>query len=245
MEKIVNRLLIVSLILAAVFGGLAYMFRNYPHASAAGGEFTFPLQQYLDIDLQRLDVSLIPYDGEEIILEYKNDRPLEVEIGDNELKIVESDKFIVSLFAGSEAEFGVKIYLPRTDYREVSLYTSSGNVSVGELNCKKLSVITESGDITLKGVTYPFTLSTTGGAVYADIYELIDGSEILDREGDVELIIPPDISFAVDFATRDGLCVSELIRKQIYGDFLYSFNGGKQQISVTAEHGTLTFNERK
>lgn len=238
-------MLIVSLILAAAFAGLAFMFRDYPHESVAGGEFTFPLQQYLDIDLQRLDVSLIPYDGEEIVVEYKNDRPLEMEIGDNELKITESDEFIVSLFAGSEAEFGVKLYLPETAYRDISIYTATGSVNVGSFECEKLTAITESGDITLQSVTYPLSLSTTKGRIYADMEEVIGGSEILDREGSIDLIVPSEISFAVDFKTKDGQCRSDLIRQQIYGDFLYSFNGGKQQISVTAEHGTFTFNERK
>lgn len=238
-------MLIVSLILAAAFAGLAFMFRDYPHESVAGGEFTFPLQQYLDIDLQRLDVSLIPYDGEEIVVEYKNDRPLEMEIGDNEFKITESDEFIVSLFAGSEAEFGVKLYLPETAYRDISIYTATGSVNVGSFECEKLTAITESGDITLQSVTYPLSLSTTKGRIYADMEEVIGGSEILDREGSIDLIVPSEISFAVDFKTKDGQCRSDLIRQQIYGDFLYSFNGGKQQISVTAEHGTFTFNERK
>lgn len=245
MEKIVNRLLIVSLILAVVFGGLAFVFRDYPHDPVAGGEFGFPLQQYLDIDLQRLDVSLIPYDGEGIIVEYKNDRPLEMEIGDNELIITESDEFIVSLFAGSEAEFGVRIYLPETAYRDISIYTATGSVNVGSLECQKLSVVTESGNITLQSVTYPLSLSTTKGRIYADMDEVVGGTEILNREGSVDLTVPREVSFAVDFKTKDGQCRSDLIRQQIYGDFLYSFNGGKQQISVTAEHGTFTLNERK
>ncbi len=245
MEKVVNRLLAVSLILAAAFGGLAFMFRNYPHNSVAGGEFRYPLQQYLDIDLQQLDVSLIPYDGDEITVEYKNDRPLEIELGDNELKITESDKFIVSLFAGSEADFGLKIYLPRTAYREISLYTATGNVDVSGLECSKLSAVTESGDITLGNVTYMLALSTTSGRIRADLDEIESGTDILSREGVVELTVPPESSFAVDFGTKDGQCESDLIRHQIIGDYLYSFNGGRQQISVTAEHGTLIFNERK
>lgn len=245
MEKIINRALIVSLILAAAFGGTAYFFRNYPHASAAGGKFTFPLLQYLDIDLQRLDVNIVPYDGEEITLEYKNDRPLEIETGDNELRITESDKFIVSLFAGSEAEFGLTIYLPRAEYREISIYAATGSISVGETACRKLSAVTESGDIAILGASYPFSLSTTRGRISAELNSVADGSDILNREGDVELTVPPESSFAVDFSTKDGECISGLIRVQIEGDYLYSFNGGKQQISVTADHGTFTFDERK
>ncbi len=95
-------------------------------------------------------MSLIPYDETEIRVEYKNDRPLEFEIGDNELMITENVKFVVSLFAGDRSDNGVKIYLPKTAYRDISIYTGTGSVSVGNISCKKLSAVTETGDITVE-----------------------------------------------------------------------------------------------
>ena len=43
---------------------------------------------------------------------YKNEVPLALELGDNRLTIRESEEFVISLFAGSEAEFGLYLYLP-------------------------------------------------------------------------------------------------------------------------------------
>lgn len=245
MEKIINKCLVISLILAAVFGAAAYLFRNSPHASEAGGEFTYPLLEYLDLDLQRLDVEFIPYDGEEITVEYKNDRPLEMEVGDNKLSITESADFVVSLFPGKQSEFGLKLYLPRSAYRDITVSTATGNITVTDIDCQTLSAVTESGNMELRGLNCLARLVSTSGDINADIGVIVDGSDILNRHGNIYLNVPPDSSVAVDFKTKDGECSTDLISGKIDGDFLYSFNGGKKQISVTAEHGTLFFEERK
>ena len=243
MEKKINKFLVVCLILGVLFGGVAFLFRDSPHASEAGGEFTFDSLEYLDIDLQRLDVELIPYDGEEITVDYKNDRPLDMEIGDNTLMITESPDFIVSLFAGKRSEFGVKIYLPRKKYREITIYTATGNVDIRGLECQKLSAVTESGDINVEDMSYLASLVSTSGNIRADITYIVKDTDILDRSGDIELTIPPDSSIAIDFMTKDGECRTDMISGQIHGNYLYAFNGGRKQISVTAEHGTFVFGE--
>lgn len=245
MEKIINRCLVVSLILGVLFGVLAYLTRNEPHASEAGGEFTFPLQEYLDIDLQLLDVELIPYDGEEITVEYKNDRPLDMEIGDNTLTITESDTFIVSLFAGKRSEFGLKLYLPRTKYRDIAIYTGTGSVSVRGVECKKLSAVTDSGDIEIDDMCYLASLVTTDGSVRADITTLVRDTDILNRNGNIDITIPPESSVTIDFRTKDGECRTDMISGQIHGDYVYAWNGGRTRIGITAEHGIFTVSERK
>lgn len=245
MEKIINRCLVGSLILCVLFGALAYLTRNEPHASEAGGEFTFPLLEYLDIDLQLLDVELIPYDGEEITVEYKNDRPLDMTIGDNTLSITESDRFVVSLFAGKESEFGLKLYLPRTVYRDIAIYTGTGNISVRGVECKKLSAVTDSGDIEIDDMSYLASLVSTDGRIHADITTLVRDTDILNRNGSIDITIPPESSVAIDFRTKDGECRTDMVSGQLHGDYVYAWNGGRTRIGITAEHGIFTVTERK
>lgn len=245
MEKIINRCLVISLILGVLFGVAAYLTRNDPHASEAGGEFTFPLLEYLDIDLQRLDVELIPYDGEEITVEYKNDRPLDMTVGDNTLTITESADFVVSLFAGKRSEFGLKLYLPRTVYRDIAIYTGTGSVRVRGVECKKLSAITDSGDIEIDEMGYLASLVTTDGRIRADITTVVRDTDILNRNGNIDITIPPESSVAIDFRTKDGECRTDMISGQIHGDYEYAWNGGRTKIGITAEHGIFTVTERK
>lgn len=244
MEKKINRLLIIFLVLAAVFGGVAFWFRDLPHDSGTEDVLTFPLQEYLSIDIQRLNVSIIPSDEEEIRVEYKNERPLIFEIGDNELMISEDVKFVVKLFADDRSDYGVKIYLPRTDYRDISIYTGTGRINVGEISCQKLSAVTETGDINIESMDYLSSVTSTSGRITANIARIVAETSFLNRDGDIDIVLPPESSVAVDYKTKDGECNTDMISGKIFGSYLYAFNGGRRRIEVTAEHGTFSFTER-
>ena len=66
MEKIVNRLLIITAAAAAVFGALAFVFRNAEHDNAAEGDENFSVCDYVELNLLKLNAEIIPYSGDEI-----------------------------------------------------------------------------------------------------------------------------------------------------------------------------------
>lgn len=240
MEKIVNRLLGVTFVLALLFGAGAYMFRNSEHDTIAEGEREFDLCEYIDVDLQRLDVTVIPYDGEELRVKYKNDLPLLFELGDNKLSITESTEFVVSLFAGQESEFGLYLYLPKVSFRDVKINTGQGTVRIGRVDCGKLSVLTESGDILCDDMVSLCRLTTSSGHISVDFEYVVDGCEILSRRGNVDMTLPPESSVAVDFRTDTGECETDLWSGKVRGSYVYSFNGGSRSIAATVERGVLT-----
>lgn len=244
MEKIVNRALVLTLIFAIFFGGLTFAFRNAEHDTVRQGEREFPLCEYINVNLQRLPVTVIPYDDECIRVSYKNDLPLDFTVGDNRLSITESEKFVVSLFTGSESEFGLYIYLPDEIYREITLYTGSGGVKIGRVDSRKLSVITESGDIMCENMITTGKFTTTSGFISLDIEEVISGTEIFSRKGDACVMFPSGSSVAVDFKTQTGQCVTDLWGGQVTGSYLYGFNGGGKLIEASLEKGILTIYEK-
>lgn len=240
MEKIVNRLLAVTFALALLFGAGAYMLRNSEHDTIAEGEREFDLYEYIDIDLQRLDVTLIPYDGDKLCVKYKNDLPLSFELGDNKLSITESTDFVVSLFAGRESEFGLYLYMPRRSFRDIKINAGTGSVRIGRIDCGKLTVLTESGDILCDDMVSLCRLTTTSGHISVDFEYVADGCEIFSRRADVDMTLPPESSVAVDFRTDTGECETELWSGKVRGSYLYSFNGGGRMIVATVESGILT-----
>lgn len=240
MEKIVNKMLAVTFVFAVLFGGAAYLLRNTEHDTIAEGERDFELYEYIDIDLQRLDVTIIPYDGEDIRVSYKNDLPLAFEVGDNRLSITESTEFVVSLFAGRESEFGLYLYLPRVSFREIKVITGLGDVKIGRVDSGRLTVLTESGDILCEDMVSLGKLTTTSGYISVNFEYVISETEILSRRGDVDMTLPPESSVAVDFETDTGECHTDLWSGQAYGSRTYSFNGGDKLIYAAVEKGTLT-----
>lgn len=244
MEKRVNVLLVVTAILTVIFGGLAYHFRDAEHDSAQTGDVLLPMCEYIDIEILRLDVEIIPYDGENIRVAYKNELPLALELGDNRLTVKESEEFVISLFAGSEAEFGLSVYLPEKSYREITVYTGGGNVSVDGADCEKMTIVTNGGDISVKNSVSLVNLVTGTGDILLDIAEVVQDSSVQSRSGNADIFIPKDGSVAVEFETNTGECVTELFSGNVYGSYKYSFNGGRRSVFASLESGTLTIAER-
>ena len=244
MEKKVNVLLIVTAVLTIFFGGFAYYFRNAEHDSAQTGDVTLPLCEYINIEILRLDVEIVPYEGDNIRVVYKNEVPLDLELGDNRLTVRESEEFVISLFAGSEAEFGLCLYLPEEKYREITVYTGGGSVEIDGAECEKMTVITNSGNISVRNNTSLVNLVTSTGNILLDFAEVVQDSSVQCRSGNAEILIPKDSSVSLEFETDTVECVTELFKGSVYGSYKYSFNGGKRSVFASLESGTLTIAER-
>lgn len=242
MEKTVNHLLVFTLVFSLLFGAIAYLLRNSEHDSLTEDELFFDKCGYININLERLNVTIMPYDGDEIRVAYKNDLPLRFELGDNSLSITEDNRFVVSIFAGKETEFGLYMYVPKQGCREVAVYTGSGNVRMCGINSGKISAITDSGDIVCEDMTSLGNFTTTSGFISLDLEEIVSGTEIYSRKGDAEILFPSESSVSVDFETFGGKCVTDVWNGDPSGSRVYSFNGGSKRIHAVMEDGTLNIN---
>ena len=227
-----------------MFGTVAFLFRNADHDSVFREELSFPMCEYIDVDLPKLPVTLIPYDGDNITVKYANDLPLVFAIGDNLLKVSESEEFAISLFTGLGSDFGLYLYVPDKLFRDISLYSGTGNINIGRVDCHNLSAITNSGDIYCDNLLSHGSFTTTSGKIFVNYKEIITEAEIFSRNGDVELTFPKNSSVEVDFETRSGSCVTDLWGGAVTGSYLYSFNGGRHTVKATLERGTLTIKEK-
>lgn len=244
MEKIVNRLLIITAAAAVIFGALAYVFRNAEHDNAADGDESFSVCDYIEINLLKLNVEIIPYSGDKIRVCYKNNLPLIIEHGDNSISISEDEKFVISLFPGSQSRFGLSVYLPERSYREISVVTGGGDVKIGRVDSRLLKVLTESGDILFENAVSQFSISTTEGFVSLDIEAAMKNSSILSRKGNVDVYVSEKSSVAVEFETQTGACVPEITGGRPSGNGVYGINGGARSIYAAVQEGILTIKKR-
>ncbi|MBP1562930.1 MAG: DUF4097 family beta strand repeat protein [Oscillospiraceae bacterium] len=244
MEKIVNRLLIITAAAAVIFGALAYVFRNAEHDNAADGDESFSVCDYIEINLLKLNVEIIPYSGDKIRVCYKNNLPLIIEHGDNSISISEDEKFVISLFPGSQSKFGLSVYLPERSYREISVVTGGGDVKIGRVDSRLVKVLTESGDILFENAVSQFSISTTEGFVSLDIEAAMKNSSILSRKGDVDVYVSEKSSVAVEFETQTGACVPEITGGRPSGNGVYGINGGARSIYAAVQEGILTIKKR-
>ena len=239
MEKAVNKLIVITLAASVLFGALAYRYRNADHDSICREDLSFTLCKYIEIDLNKLDVTVMPYDGELIRVSYTSDLPLAFNMEDNKLIVTESSKFMISLFTGGDSVYGLKMLLPRDVYKELKVYTSIGNVNVGRIDSGVVSVVTNSGDILCENAISRSTLTSTSGNITVDFDEAVSGSSILTRTGDAEISFPSGSSVLVDFDTETGMCNTDLPLGAAVGSREISFNGGNRVINAAIQSGVL------
>lgn len=240
----VNHWLVITGILAAVFAAAAFLFQGQSLGTAKEGDEYFPLCEYISIDLLKTDVAIIPWEEDEIRFTYRSGVPLDVEVGDNSLTITESTEFVISLFAGDAEDYGVYLYLPREYYRDILIYTVSGDVILGDVDSEKITVVTNSGRITSEETRSLCSLTTGSGDILLDFYSVIPGSSVQSRTGNAEIVFPKGSSVTLDFETKTGEFHTELISGTLSGSYKYSFNGGAKQLHAALETGVLTVSEK-
>lgn len=244
MEKAIGRWIIVMGALAVLFALAALFTGGELREAGIQGEELLPMCRYIEIDVQKANVELIPYDGDEIRFSYRNDVPFYAELSENGLLITESDKFVVSVLAGDRSQFGLYLYLPREEYGSIRVYTASGSVRVEDTDYENLTVITGSGDISVSGAASPVFLTTASGSITLDFEEIAEGSSIQSRTGNARLLLPHIGSAAIDFETETGRVETDLFSGSIEGSYMYSFNGGANLIHAELSSGVLTIVEK-
>ncbi len=243
-RAVLHRWLIITGGLAAAFAAAAVLVPGESLGSAREGNEEFPLCEYINVDLLSIPVSVIPYDGDRIRFDWRNDVPLTAEVGDNSLTITESSEFVISLFAGDTGDYGMRLYLPREYYRNIVIYTAAGDVNLGDVDSDHITVVTNSGDILSENTRSLCSLATGSGDIMLDFYSVIAGSSIQSRTGNATIVCPRGSSVALDFETDTGELSTDLLSGSFPGSHMYSFNGGGQLIHASLESGTLTVREK-
>lgn len=241
MKKAINIWLIVTGVLALVFGILTYINRDSRgEAEYYEGDNTVEICNTIELDLLKTDVRLIPSAEDRIRIKYKSIVPLSVMMGDNRLVIKESDQFLVSFAVADEESFGLELYLPKNIYDNITVYTSSGNVEVGRIDSYGITVMTKSGDIDADETRSLVQLSSGTGDISLHFDSAIDGSSVETRRGNAEILFPRGSSVALAYETETGKFECDLLTGSVEGSYMYSFSGGENLISADVESGTLT-----
>ena len=246
LNRIINRWLVVMGVLAVIFGAALWYFRDSKgNASYYEGSNTVKLCEYIEIDMLKTNVHILPYQGEKIKIEYKSIVPISVMLGDNRLVITESDEFVLSFLTGDPEQFGLWLYLPKGIYKDIAVSTTSGKAEIGRIDSEDVTVITKSGSISATETRSLVSLVTGSGDILLDFEHVIAGSSIESRKGNAEITFPKGSSVALAYETETGTFNSDILKGSIEGSYMYSFSGGENLISADIESGTLTVNERK
>lgn len=117
-----------------------------------------------------------------------------------------------------------------------SLGTTSGKIS-GELSASSLAASTTSGDVALAGSLGETEVETTSGQVSLTLTAAPRELEVDTLSGDVELFLPENSGFTLDFDTVSGYldCAFSLLHQK--GDYIAG--DGAMELSVETTSGSL------
>lgn len=127
-----------------------------------------------------------------------------------------------------------------------NISTTNGDINLNNINSKDLSVNTSNGEIFSTNLKGNVNLSSTSGDIFASLTNEITNSKINTTNGDVELNLPIDNNFLIDFNTTNGelddyLNSSKYNIKNHNGNFKITIGTGVIPISVTTINGDLSF----
>ena len=158
-------------------------------------------------------------DTDKVKVSYTGGLPLIFSEEKGVLRITQDDSFSMNIFSlrayGSRAE----ITLPHKIYKRISLSSSGGYIEAYSLGADRLDVSTKGGDIRLYNIDERTSIRTESGRINAVFSSLGSDMTINAGSGDVELELPEDIPFNLEFLTESGSFSSSRFKEKYYNKF--------------------------
>jgi hypothetical protein len=240
--------------LAVIFGTLALLTQLFANR-LFGWESTVYRERrevelsslYISINSANLPLEVYTYDGEKVLVEYIGETKLIILEDELELRIEREEDFTFSLFSSDVLNYGMKVFLPAENYKEIKLASASGDIRAENLCTELLSVTSRSGSVSLYAIEGLITVSTRQGDINAEFISFTEACAIETESGGVHVLMPEAAAVNLTFLTDTGTLTSDFFRRDYYaheGD-LYLITGvNPHRFTVRTGSGSLIFNTR-
>lgn len=206
--------------LAAVFVLQYIAVRGGFEGTVTRDRLVFDSTRYLHISTSDLDFELRYHTGDNIVVEYVNDRPMITEETDmDDLRLVQDDSFSMSLFALEQFGYHMTVWLPENDYREFYLASGSGSITLHETQSEYTELRTRSGDIIITQAMGKLQAQTSDGSIYCDYTAFINSGTFSSKSGSITVTLPKLSGVSLVFKTERGWIESGFmgLTERVYG----------------------------
>lgn len=167
---------IMTLILVIAIGGIIFTLKLNGEKSV-NGEQTFDVKQIeeLEINIESWSITLENTESEKITIEFEGkqqkkqqNNPVEIKKDGNKVKVLQQDaeEGVMKNFSFGKTDT-IHISIPKNAVKKITLKNSYGDVKINNIETEELSISTDSGYKTIKG------LSANKGVVTSKDGELI------------------------------------------------------------------------
>jgi len=212
MPKFSNKLIAVLAAVSVLSGMAAYFTRSkFGGPTVCRGGTAISAKQTVIIESAGLPVIISACDGEEIIVEYASELPVNFIESEGEVRIIQDDGFAVSLFVWDALSYYIKVSLPVWyEYKKIKATTAGGDISI---DCDRLvlddvELTTKNGGIDVVSANAALNLFTYTGSVSVDYADFLLPTIMESVAGDITVSFPEYCAVGLDFVTESGSVTS-------------------------------------
>lgn len=139
-------------------------------------------------------------------------------------------------------DFKLEIELPEAEWQKITIESNWGDVSLSSLMAKEVGVETKSGNISLNNIVALQRLRSTLGNIKVVDSKLVANKEIFTTSGNVNIFLPPESSFSLNYITGSGKISNSTDGILSQSDPRHATvirKGGQYQINVETTSGDL------
>lgn len=248
--KKLKKITVILLVFGALFlSGAVFMqlftpMGNIRIETARGCESFGSIREIVAIS-GSLPITIKYTEAEECTVSYTSPLPLIITADEQGmLRITEDDSFTVSLFNSDRIGYGIYIEIPRRAYGRISLSTSGGDITVSEnISCDVMEISTRTGNITVKNADQRTKIRSESGEISLSLADLKGTMTVNGGDGEVDITVPWELPFLMEFHTDGGSCITEGFTDDIGGRkgdaALLNSDGGGNTLKINTKNGSL------
>ncbi|MCL2086411.1 MAG: DUF4097 domain-containing protein [Oscillospiraceae bacterium] len=212
-------LALASLILTIVTQYIAVAFFGF-ESSVYRLEEKIDFKKYVNIEVTNIPLFVDVYNGDVIKITYISETDLITEETSYGVTIKQDPDFSFSLFSKEQLNYHMRVLLPDRIYNNVTIISTSGEVTMGYIYTNELNVSGRSGNLNISDTGGRLNVNTVSADINISFLEFNEMVFIETLSGDVNILMPHNKQPKLTFLTQSGAFTSDFFR------FSYNKNKG-------------------
>lgn len=236
----------ISAFTALIFGGLAVLSHivlnnilGVYKSNVSREVLEFEPVNYIEINALNVDVNVSCWEGEMIQIIYNCDSPPVIETTGSKVSLSQEANFVITMLALDKFDFGITVKLPEKQFKRLKVTTNSGNIYTDDIPSEILSLTAVSGDIYAKQIKSQLILDNEKGSSVLGFNGLENDVLIETNNGNVEMTVPKDDLYLLQFQTRKGQLISPREEQPIKQSITKSYGETPHRLAINTVSGEV------
>lgn len=243
----VNKVFKISVYIATLCGSLAVasfltlnVFTDMYQSNVHRDFYEFEPVNYVVIEALNVDVDVQCWDGDKIQIYYNCDAEAEIEQLGSKITLKQQPSFVISLFAFDKYNYGITVKLPRERYKKLSVSSNSGDITVCGIPCDVLDISAKSGDVLAEDISSQLLLYNEKGYSNLNFSEFEQQAIIETESGKADVHLPESADYFLHFTTENGVVFSDKEKLPLRKDISKAYGASPVKLAISTTDGVVS-----